>query len=149
MSIEDCDFGELPPYPSEDYPFVADTNPPVPRTALGHFIEYPSHAPKQPQHRPRTPKKVGEPLPFVKTLLRARYGLYIRERICRRKVFAIEAVFATVCMKFAMIWCVKNHGGIQDGFAIAGTGMRMRRLSWLLRKLFLRITGDNSDRKRN
>ena len=124
MSIERKDFGELPPYPSENYSYTADTNPPVLRTALRHFIEHPSHAPKHPHHRPRIPKKVGEPLLLCKSLdAREGYGLYIQERICWRKVFVIEAVFATACMIFAIVWCIKNSGGIQDGFAIAGTGI--------------------------
>jgi hypothetical protein len=38
-------------------------------------------------------------------------------------VFAIEVMFATACMIFAIVWCIKNSGGIQDGFAIAGTGI--------------------------
>jgi hypothetical protein len=124
VGIDHSDFGRLPPYPSEDYLFTANTNPPVPRTALQHFIENPSHAAKQPRHRPRIPKKVRGPL-----LLDTRvdslegYGIYIQERICWKKVFLIEAVFATACMIFAVVWCIRNEGGIQDGFAIAGTGI--------------------------
>ena len=49
------------------------------------------------------------------------WTLYSRKNLL--KVFAIEAVFATTCMIFAAIWCVKNHGGIQDGSAIASTGI--------------------------
>lgn len=120
----------------------------VPRTALRHLIEHPSHAPKQPQHRPRIPKKVGEPLLFDKTWLRAKgYGLYIQERICWRQVFVIEAVFATACMIFAVIWCIKTRGGIQDGFAIAGTGIAYVTTILGAWRLLLRITGDNSGRK--
>jgi hypothetical protein len=101
VSVERKDFGELPPYPSEDYSYTSDTNPPVLKTALRHFIEHPSHAPKYPHHRPRIPKKVGEPLLLDKSLgaldAHEGYGLYIQERICWRKVFAIEAIFATLC----------------------------------------------------
>ena len=39
------------------------------------------------------------------------------------KVFIVEAVFATFCVVFAVGWCIKNKGGIQEGFAIAGTGI--------------------------
>ena len=39
------------------------------------------------------------------------------------KFFVVEAVFATCCVLFAVGWCVRNEGGIQDGFAIAGTGI--------------------------
>jgi hypothetical protein len=124
VSIGAEDFGKLPPYSSEDYSYTADTNPPVLRTALRHFIEHPSHAPKHPHHRPRIPKKVREPLLLDKSLTpREGYGLYIQERICWSKVFAIEAVLATACMIFAIVWCIKYRGGIQDGFAIAGTGI--------------------------
>jgi hypothetical protein len=117
------DFGKLAPYSSEDYSYTADTNPPVLRTTLRHFIEHPSHAPKHPHHRPRVPKKVRGPLLLDKSLTpREGYGLYIQERICWSKVFAIEAVLATACIIFAIVWCTKYRGGIQDGFAIAGTG---------------------------
>jgi len=39
------------------------------------------------------------------------------------KIFVVEAVVATGCVFFAVGWCVGNQGGIQDGFAIAGTGI--------------------------
>jgi hypothetical protein len=29
----------------------------------------------------------------------------------------------TCCLAFAVIWCILNSGGIQDGFAIAGTSI--------------------------
>lgn len=38
-------------------------------------------------------------------------------------MFIVEAIFATSCILFAVIWCWKNEGGIQDRFAIAGTGI--------------------------
>ncbi|KUJ18597.1 uncharacterized protein LY89DRAFT_667676 [Mollisia scopiformis] len=124
VSIDSNDFGELPPYPSEDYSFAADTNPPVPRTALQHFIENPSHAPKHPRHRPRIPKKASGPLLLNKDLdLLPGYGIYIQERICWKKLVLIETAFATACIIFAVVWCIVKQGGIQDGFAIAGTGI--------------------------
>jgi hypothetical protein len=124
VSIDLKDFGKLSPYPTEDYSFTANTNPPVPRTALRHFIENPSHAAKEPRHRPRIPKKVDVSLLIEKNLdLLEGYGIYIQERICWKNVFLIEAVFSTACMIFAVVWCVENQGGIQDGFTIAGTGI--------------------------
>lgn len=38
-------------------------------------------------------------------------------------MFAVELIFATACLLFAAVWCLRNQGGIQDGFAIAGTGI--------------------------
>lgn len=51
------------------------------------------------------------------------YGLYIQERICWRNVFLIAAVYTTACVIFAVVWCISHEGGIQDAFAIAGTGI--------------------------
>jgi hypothetical protein len=124
VSIERNDFDVLPPPLLEDYSYLADTKPPVLKTALRHFIKYPNHAPKAPRHRPRIPKKLRDQLVLTKDLgSREGYGLYLQESICWEKVFIIEAIFATCCMAFAVIWCIRNNGGIQDGFAIAGTGI--------------------------
>lgn len=35
----------------------------------------------------------------------------------------IEGMFATCCLIFAIVWCIIHKGGIQDGFAVAGTGI--------------------------
>lgn len=51
------------------------------------------------------------------------YGIYIQDRIAWIKVFIIQAILATSCVIFAIVWCVLNKGGIQDGFTIAGTGI--------------------------
>jgi hypothetical protein len=124
VSIDSTDLGHLPQQPSEDYSYQSDTNPPVLRTALRHFIQHPSHAPKSQYHRPRIPKKQRNKLNLSKNLgSQDGYGLYIQESICWVKVFVIEAILATCCVLFAVVWCVKNKGGIQDGFAMAGTGI--------------------------
>jgi hypothetical protein len=91
---------------------------------LCHVIEHPHHALKIAHHRPRIPKRLGKGLTFTEDFISTPgYGLYIQEEICWKKVFLVEAIFATCCMDFAIIWCIKNGGGIQDGFAIAGTGI--------------------------
>ncbi|KUJ15284.1 uncharacterized protein LY89DRAFT_750603 [Mollisia scopiformis] len=41
VSIEEKDIGILPPRLSDEYSYSADTNPPVLRTALRHFIQHP------------------------------------------------------------------------------------------------------------
>jgi hypothetical protein len=125
VSIDSKDIGLLPPQPSPDYDYRADTNPPVLTTALRHFIEHPTHAPKTPAHRPRIPKKVKQPLELLEKNMDPRegYGLYVRDQIAWVRVCVVESVFATFCLLFAVVWCTRNNGGIQDGFAIAGTGL--------------------------
>ncbi|KAH8645962.1 hypothetical protein BGZ60DRAFT_424740 [Tricladium varicosporioides] len=124
VSIDTNDIGALPPSDSEEYCFSADTNPPVLKSALRHFIEHPSHAPKHPYHRPRIPKKLRVRLDVNKELITHEgYGIFVKENICWTKVFVIEVVFATCCLIFAVVWCRRNERGIQDGFAIAGTGL--------------------------
>jgi hypothetical protein len=124
VSIDIKDLGDLPQQPSEEYCYQADTNPPVLKTALRHFIQHPDHAPTIPYHRSRIPKKQRNKLNLRKDLgPQEGYGLYIQESICWTKLFVIEAILATCCVLFAIVWCVMNKGGIQDGFAIAGTGI--------------------------
>ncbi|CZT41816.1 uncharacterized protein RSE6_01609 [Rhynchosporium secalis] len=70
------DFGKLPLSHSREYSYSADTNPPVLKTALQHFIEHPSLAPRHLQHRARISKKVNEPLSVHNTQdTREGYGL--------------------------------------------------------------------------
>ncbi|CZR66305.1 uncharacterized protein PAC_16206 [Phialocephala subalpina] len=124
VSIDPKDIGVLAPSPSDEYSYRADTNPPVLKTALQHFIQHPSHAPKIPRHRLRIPKKLQTKLLLLENVDRLEgYGISIQEKLSWRKIFMVEAVFSTACVLFAVIWCVKNHGGIQDGFVIAGTGI--------------------------
>lgn len=124
VSIDPKDRGVLPPSPSDEYSCRADTNPPVLKTALQHFIQHPDHALKIPRHRPRIPKKLQKKLLLLENVDRLEgYGIYIQEKLSRRKIFMVEAVFPTACVLFAVLWCMKNNGGIQDGFAIAGTGI--------------------------
>jgi hypothetical protein len=94
------------------------------KSALRHFIENPDHAPKIAHHLPRIPKKLGKELIlFNDAKPTPGYGLYIQDEIRWKKVFVVEAIFATFCIGFAIVWCIKKGGGIQDGFAIAGTGI--------------------------
>lgn len=96
---------------------MSDTNPPVLKTALRHFIQHPSHAPKKPCHRPRIPKKLNGKLSLKKEVdSQEGFGLYLQERICWSRVFVIEGIFATCCLIFAVVWCITHNGGIQDGF---------------------------------
>lgn len=124
VGIDRADLGKIPSPLCREYSYCADTNPPVLKTALQHFTEHPDHAPQIAYHRPRIPKKLREKLSLPKdSVPREGYGLYIQERICWTGVFIAEAMFSTCCIVFAVAWCIKNNGGIQDGFAIAGTGV--------------------------
>lgn len=124
VSIEPKDLREFPKQPSQQYRDHADTNPPVLRTALRHFIQHPNHAPKFAHHRLQIPKKQRNKLCSGKEVGPLEgYGLYIQEKICWVKVIIIEPLLATCCVVFGVGWCIKNNGGIQDGFAIAGTGI--------------------------
>ncbi len=124
MSIDSNDFGKLPSPHCPEYSYYADTDPPVLKTALLHFLEHPDHAPRAAYHRPRIPKRVGGRLNLVKAVgSKEGYGIYLQEGIAWVKVIVLEVVFATFCLLFAIIWCIRNQGGIQDGFAMAGVGI--------------------------
>lgn len=120
MNIEDKDFGCLPSQSRDDYSYQADTNPPIPRDAVRHFIEYPEHAPRTAFNRLRIPKKIRQKI--SSPCLEA-YGIYIQESINWTKVIIVEVIFSTCCVIFAVFWCIAHEGGIQDGFTIAGTGI--------------------------
>jgi hypothetical protein len=47
----------------------------------------------------------------------------VHEKICWARVQVLEVVFAMVCAVVAVAWCIRSGGCVQDGCAIAGTGL--------------------------
>ena len=90
-NIDAPDIGRLPPATATDYDFDRSARPPpILRTALTHYVQHPTHAPRGLKHFLRMPKKLGAPL-FVDGGVedeREGWGLRVCERVCWRLVQA-------------------------------------------------------------
>ncbi|KAI9803303.1 MAG: hypothetical protein M1825_002094 [Sarcosagium campestre] len=130
VAIDDrIDTGQIPPVSKrQDYEFDRPQGhrkrqPLILKTALKHFIEEPTHATAGVKHLSRMPKKMRHKLrllPSAETELEG-WGLRLRERVCWKKVAAVEATWALMALIFAIVWCrCHPQSDLQDGFAVTG-----------------------------
>ena len=96
--------------------------PPILRTALTHFLQYPSHAPKGTRHLARMPKKIGGMLAIAEEMDEERegWGLYVREAVCWKRTSIAFGLMGAAALTFAIAWCKSHDGSIQDGFTVTG-----------------------------
>lgn len=123
VNIDASDLGSLPPPTSTDYDFDRTAErPPILRTALTHFLQHPSHAPKGTRHLARIPKKIGGTLAIAEGMDEERegWGLYVREVVCWKRTSIAFELMGAAALTFAIAWCVSHHGSIQDGFTVTG-----------------------------
>ena len=123
VNIEVSDLGSLPPPTSRDYDFDRKARrPPILRTALTHFLQHPSHAPKGSRHLARMPKKLGGIIEVVDDSDEERegWGLFVREVVCWKKMSFAFGLIGIAALAFAIIWCQLHDGSIQDGFTVTG-----------------------------
>ncbi|KAI9676333.1 MAG: hypothetical protein M1817_000490 [Caeruleum heppii] len=131
VNIESLDYGSLPPPHATDYELDRTVRPPpILRTALAHYIQHPTHAPLGVTHLKRMPKKVGARVTKDQHGKNDQseeelegWGLHVRETVCWKKVQVAMAVIGSGSLIFAIVWCVRRGGGLQDGFTVAGVLM--------------------------
>lgn len=94
VDVHRRDVGRIPAQNRPDYDFfpkVPKCKPPIPLSALKHFIEYPSHAATRKSHLQRIPKKIyGRlALPAHKDEIEG-WGLQFHESLCWAKLSVVE-----------------------------------------------------------
>ena len=121
VSILPEGINKLPPAEATDYLYSRSTSPPVLLTAVQHFIEFPTHAPRSTVYLDRIPKKVGVAPKVAKDGSHTTgYGLRLCESICWTKTIVVECCIAVAASVIATVWCTRNDGSLQDGCSIAG-----------------------------
>ncbi|KAI9828115.1 MAG: hypothetical protein M1832_003642 [Thelocarpon impressellum] len=131
VSIGANDYGSLPPLDAHEYELERTTcRPPILLTALAHYVQKPLDAPKGALHLKRMPKKLGarvskatDPKGENSAEDLEGWGLHVREVVCWKKVSMAMAVIGFGSLAFAIFWCVKRGGGLQDGFTVAAVLM--------------------------
>jgi hypothetical protein len=126
VSIDSKDIGGLPPQPCSDYSddFHADTK------TCTSFPSATFHRKSKPRTENTLPPTT-DPKEIEAATRTAREEFESKRRIWTvhpgshflgQGIFD-RGIFATFCILFAVMWCVRHNGGIQDGFAIAGMGL--------------------------
>ena len=124
VAIEAGDVGSLPPDSVRDYEYERKHpyRPLIPLTALKHWTENPSHVRSKPLHLRRVPTKISGKLHWADDDAGEveGWGLRFKEMISWRAVWVSEFFIASFATVFAIIWCSRRDGDLQDGFTVAG-----------------------------
>ncbi|KAF2231378.1 hypothetical protein EV356DRAFT_535504 [Viridothelium virens] len=124
VAVEAGDVGALPPERARDYEYERKRpyRPLIPLTALKHWTENPSHVRSRPLHINRVPMKISGQLRWSEDdggELEG-WGLRFKETISWTAVWISELFIASIATAFAIIWCSRRNGDLQDGFTVAG-----------------------------
>lgn len=96
-------------------PYPARMDPPIPRQALKHFFEYPSHAGTKTFHYQIVPKREETLTLGPEDSYKAGWGFVFQETVSWEKIAWVEGVIGLGSLAFAVGWSEKHS--IQDAFA--------------------------------
>ncbi|KAL9087383.1 MAG: hypothetical protein Q9165_006680 [Trypethelium subeluteriae] len=123
VAVEVGDVGALPPDTARDYEYHRKHpyRPLIPLTALKHWTENPSHVRSRSLHINRVPMKISGQLHWSEDDGELEgWGLRFRETISWTAVWISEFFIASIATAFAIVWCSRRNGDLQDGFTVAG-----------------------------